>query len=190
MIIAVKEKDRVVVAISVLRDEDILTAKDATDIENLPIKFAEDGKLIAFGKAGRIADLFLYDEYFLKAEKTPFNMIKNVIPGMMKVMKDNKIDTSDNTYFDNTLIICDNEHLYSVYPDKSFFELDDYCSDPCEDDFIRSVMDATVGQPAEERIEKTISFLKKMNLTNAYPYVVVDTKDKRFKCVFESEGEK
>ena len=75
MIIAVKEKDRVVVGFTNCDVYTRLADADYIDEENVPLKFDEDGVLIGCASMDRRSDVLLYDEDFTKLEITPKSIV-------------------------------------------------------------------------------------------------------------------
>lgn len=76
MIIAIKEKDKIVIGYSNAESWGRLSEKDYVDEENVAIKFSEDGKLFACAEMNRRSDILLYDDEFLSKEITSKSIIR------------------------------------------------------------------------------------------------------------------
>ena len=80
MIIAIKEKDKVVIGYTNLDFWGRLTNKDYVDEENLAIKFSKTGKVFACPNMNRRSDILLYDEELLNLDVSPKSVVKEMIP--------------------------------------------------------------------------------------------------------------
>ena len=189
MIIAIKDKDRVVMACSNTDSLDGLTDMDYVDEENVAIKFSKSGKVFGFANMDRRSDMLLYDDVFMGLDITPQTIVKDVIPYIKCELKENDIPIAEDGNWQNALIICDNEHIYDIDPTFGFYEADDYVCHGYRVETLKSVLDATIGLPAEERILKAVSFASKLHKENLFPIVITDTKNKQFKRIYQGENE-
>ena len=187
MIIAIKEKDRVVIGYTMTDSWGKLSDKDYVDEENLPIRYTKDGKVLICCIMDRSSDKLLYDEALLNMEINPKSIVKDVIPYVKELLQkgDKRID--DKGKWGNSLTICDNEHIYDISPTFVFREVDDYVYHGCDSDEKIMVLDATKGCSAEERIIKTARFISKLCRESTFPWVITDTKSKQFKVIYEGE---
>ena len=87
MIIAIKEKDRVVLGYTNVDCWSRLAEKDYVDEENVAIRFSKNGKIFAFSALDGISDALCYDEEFLNLEITPRGIVREVIPYIKEKMK-------------------------------------------------------------------------------------------------------
>lgn len=189
MIIAIKEKDKVVIGYTNLDSWGRLTNKDYVDEENLAIKFSKTGKVFACPNMNRRSDILLYDDELLNLDVSPKNVVKEIIPYIKERLNDNDIPI-DKGDWKNALVICDNEHIYDIGPKFAFREVHDFvCHGYREAETIISVLDATPSISAEQRIIKAVSFASKVYKENLFPLVITDTKDRKIKVVYEGEFE-
>ena len=189
MIIAIKEKDKVVIGYTNLDTWGRLTNKDYVDEENLAIKFSKTGKVFACPNMNRRSDILLYDDELLNLDVSPKNVVKEIIPYIKERLNDNDIPI-DKGDWKNALVICDNEHVYDIGPKFAFREVHDFvCHGYREAETVISVLDATPSISAEQRIIKAVSFASKMYKENLFPIVITDTKDGKLKVVYEGEFE-
>ena len=79
MIIAIKEKDRVVVASIITENITQLSHNDFVNEDNRIIKITGD-TIYCFSTVGRYADLFLCDDNFFEFEVSPKSIVKDIIP--------------------------------------------------------------------------------------------------------------
>lgn len=188
MIIAIKEGDRVVIGHSIT-DWCRFTDKDYVDEENLAIKFSNTGKVFACADMNRRSDILLYDDELLNFEVSPKSVVKEIIPYVKDRLKENDIPI-DKGNWENSLVICDNEHIYDVGPSFEFREVHDFvCHGYREVDAIISVLDATPNISAEKRIIKAVSFASEIHKQNLFPLVITDTKEKALKIIYDGEFE-
>ena len=189
MIIAIKEKDKVVIGYTNLDSWGRLTNKDYVDEENLAIKFSKTGKVFACPNMNRRSDILLYDDELLNLDVSPKRIVKDIIPYIKERLKENDIPI-DKGDWKNALVICDNEHIYDIGPKFAFREVHDFvCHGYREVDAVISALDATPSMSAEQRIIKAVSFASKAYKENLFPIVITDTKDGKLKVVYEGEFE-
>lgn len=188
MIIAIKDKDKVVVAYSNTDILDGLTDADYVNEENIAIKFSPSGKVFGFAAMDSRSDMLLYDDVFMGLEINAKTIIKDVIPYIKCELKENNKPIDENGNWHNALIVCDNEHIYDINPTFHFYEADDYVCHGYRVDTIKSVLDATTNLSAEERIIKAVNFASKLHKENLFPIVITDTKSKKFKCIYKGEN--
>ena len=189
MIIAIKEKDKVVIGYTNLDSWGRLTNKDYVDEENLAIKFSKTGKVFACPNMNRRSDILLYDDELLNLDVSPKSVVKEIIPYIKERLKENDIPI-DKGDWKNALVICDNEHIYDIGPKFAFREVHDFvCHGYREAETIISVLDATPSISAEQRIIKAVSFASKVYKENLFPLVITDTKDGKLKVIYEGEFE-
>ena len=189
MIIAIKEKDKVVIGYTNLDSWGRITNKDYVDEENLAIKFSKTGKVFACSDMNRRSDILLYDDELLNLDVSPKSVVKEIIPYIKERLNENDIPI-DKGDWKNALVICDNEHIYDIGPKFAFREVHDFvCHGYREAETIISVLDATPSISAEQRIIKAVSFASKVYKENLFPIVITDTKDGKLKVVYEGEFE-
>ena len=187
MIIAIKEKDKVVIGYTNLDSWGRLTNKDYVDEENLAIKFSKTGKVFACSDMNRRSDILLYDDELLNLDVSPKSVVKEIIPYIKERLNENDIPI-DKGDWKNALVICDNEHIYDIGPKFAFREVHDFvCHGYREAETIISELDATPSISAEQRIIKAVSFASKIYKENLFPLVITDTKDRKIKVVYEGE---
>ena len=190
MIIAIKEKDKVVIGYSNLDSWCSLTNKDYVDEENLAIKFSNTDKMFVCSDMNRRSDVLLYDEELLNCEVSPKSIVRDIIPYIKERLKENDLYIDENSGWKNTLTICDNEHIYDIGPKFAFREVHDFvCHGYREAETIISVLDAMSSISAEQRIVKAVSFASKIYKENLFPLVITDTKDRKLKVIYEGEFE-
>ena len=182
MIIAIKEKDKIVVGYTNLDTWALFDKKDCVDPENVAIKFAENGDLYAFSSMGIRADVFLYDDNFFNIEVSAKNVVKEIIPYLKNSLSKNDIPVEKGCW-ENALIICKDNRIYDINPYFKFKEIDDYICHGFQTGILKSVLDETKNLPSEERIIKAIKFCGEIRNENFFPIVITDTQSKLFKVV-------
>ena len=187
MIIAIKEKDKVVVGLSNNDGWVGFPNSDYIDPENVAIKFSDSGKLFACADMNRRSDILLYDEEFLNKEITPKTIVRDIIPYIEKQLVKNDKPLDDDGRWRNALIICDNENLYDIDPMLGFYEADDYVCHGYRVEPLKSVLDETTNLSAEERIIKAVTFISELFKESLFPLIITDTKSKKFTYIYEGE---
>lgn len=193
MLIAIKEKlqegkSRVLLGITNTDFWRDMTDNESVEQENLPATFNTNGQLIAFIKMDRASDILMFDDEFLNKEITNKNIVKEIVPYIKQRFKNCNYKLNKECW-DNILTVCDNEHIYSLSPDFIFAESDFdtvhgnhyYCN------FLKQVLDNTIGEPAEERIVKAFKFCCKQTRDNCFPIVIFDTSTKQRKVVYKGD---
>ena len=89
MIIAVKDKDRVVIGYTLADTWGKLTDADYVDEENLAIRFSETGKIFACSDMNRSSDILLFDDDLINMEINPKTVVKEIIPYIKEKLKEN-----------------------------------------------------------------------------------------------------
>ena len=186
MIIAIKDKDRVVLGYLNTDRWSAMCENDYVDEENVAIKFTNKDTTFALCESDRRSDLLLYEDTFLNIDINPKSIVKEVIPYIKHQLKENDIPIKDGSW-ENALIICDNEHLYDVNTSFGFREIDDYVCHGYNMSVVKSALDSLVDLPAEERIIKAIKFVEKMYKIALFPLVLTNTKDKQLKTIYRGE---
>lgn len=189
MIIAIKEKDRVVLGYTNVDGWSRLAENDYVDEENVAMRFSKNGNIFAFSALDGISDALCYDEEFLNLEITPRGIVREVIPYIKDKMKAMNKSISEKGSWNNALVIADGTHIYDVSPMFDFFEADDYVCHGFHVDTCKVVLCSTVGQPAEERIVKAMKFVRELYKESLFPLVITDTKTKKFKYIYEKGEE-
>ena len=188
MIIAIKEKDRVVLGYSNSDFWSKLSEKDYVDEENVAIRFSNTGKLFAVADMERRSDILLYDDEFLRMDITAKTMTREVIPYIKKKLQCNGKLIDKDGCWGNAMVICDNEHVYDINPRFDFYEVYDYVCHGFKVETLKSVLDETTNLTAEERIIKAVSFTSKFYRENLFPLIITDTKNKQFKYIYGGES--
>ena len=182
MIIAIKEKDKIVVGYTNADVWTALTDSDYVDLENVAIKFTENGDLYGFINMGRKSDILLYDDKFFDIEVSAKNVVREIIPYIKESLRKNDIPIEKGCW-GNALIICKDNNIYDVNPYFKFKEVNDYICHGAFVGYLSSVLDNTTDLPSEERIIKAFKYTGKVNKENFFPIVITDTKSKQFKVV-------
>jgi hypothetical protein len=187
LIIAIKEKDKVVIGYTNLDSWDRLANEDYVDEENLAIKFSKSGNVFVCSDMNRRSDILLYDDELLNLDISPKSIVKEIIPYIKERMAENAIPIDEGAW-KNALVICDNEHIYDIGPKFAFREIHDFvCHGYREVDAIISVLDATSSMSAEQRIIKAVSCASKAYEENLFPLVITDTQERKLKIITEGE---
>ena len=186
MIIAVKDKDRVLIGFTnVDYYGGALCEEDYADAENVAIRFADDGSVLACADMRRESDVLLYDDRFVNGfESTAKDILRGRIPYMKALLEESGCPLEDG-HWKNALVICNNERIFVVDSHFGFLEAEDFACYGGRVEVVRSVLDDTAGLPAEERILKAVNFCKELFKESFFPLVIADTKSKEWKVIRE-----
>ena len=187
MIIAVKDKDRVVIACTITDAWRELADSDYVDDENLPIKITSSGKVFVCSNMNRFSDIILFDNEFLNMDVNPKNIVKEIIPYIKEKVQACNYSLDNEGRWHNAMVICDNEHIYDISPSFYFKEEHDYICHGYNVENLISALDELKGLEPEERIMKALSFVCRFEKTNFFPIVIIDTKNKQFKRIYKGE---
>ncbi|MBO7214273.1 MAG: hypothetical protein J6V66_02120 [Clostridia bacterium] len=187
MIIAIKEKDRVVVGFTNECWSGIFADKDYLDEDNIAIKFIGEDKIYAFANMNRASDILLNNQDFIDDEEVgAFDVPKYFIPFLKHQFKENGYSYKPDNW-DNALVLCNNSTIYVIEPSFGFYEAEDYACHGYNTEILKSVLDETKHLPAEERIIKAVSFSTKINKCDLFPLILADTKTRKFKYILKGE---
>ena len=185
MIIAIKEKDKVVIGYTNLDFWGRLTNEDYVDEENLAIKFSKTGKVFACPNMNRRSDILLYDDELLNLDVSPKSVVKEIIPYIKeKAGEENFISKGK---WENDFIVCKGNKIYGVDGDFVLREGTDFLMFGIGRDAVKGILNATKGLPARERIAKAIDFYGETTRSNYYPIAIVDTE--KFALEFLEKGD-
>lgn len=184
MIIAVKDKERVVFGYSNLQTMSRFSKVDYIEKENIPIKVSKNGNIFAFSMLNRESDLLLYDQAFLEMEVTPKNIVREIIPYIKKKLGEASCQIRDGEW-KNAIIISNGEHVYCIDEAFEFFEAHDYNIFSYSMDAFRAVLDETADMNPEQRIINAATFVGELYCGDLFPMVIIDTKDKEIKPVYD-----
>ena len=187
MIIAIKDKDKVVIGFSGMGGWSGFCDADYVDEENVPIGFSKTGKVWVMPSLCRDSDAVLYDDELISQEVAPKTIITDIIPAIRKKMS-HLGGLSKSGGWNQTLTICDDEHIYDINKAFSFYDADDYVCHGLYVELMRSVLDETKHLSAEERILEAFRFVGVYTRENVFPLIITDTKSKRLKK-FYNQGE-
>jgi len=181
MIIAIKEKDRVVVASIITENITQLSHNDFVNEDNRIIKITGD-TIYCFSTVGRYADLFLCDDNFFEFEVSPKSIVKDIIPYMYQKIKQEKgieDERWDDPNWGNTLTIINNNRIFDITPTFYFREESEFVCHGWDVEYIYDSLENTRTEKAEERIRKAIDLYDNLGKSNLYPFIVMDSRDSK-----------
>ena len=189
-IVAIKEKDRVVVGLSNVGFLVDMDSDDAIDEENLPIAFTPNGKLVAMARKGRAADILLSDDDFVVeiAKATPKTIVEKFVPAIKEKLREGGSHLKEGSWV-NAMLICDDEHIYGINPDFFVYEEKDYTLHGFNTSELRSVLDELADEPAETRIIEAFRFLGETLWEDCFPIVIADTKTRDYRVIRKKGAE-
>lgn len=182
MIIVIKEKKRVVLAVTVRDYRNMFAEEDYCDEENIPVKVAR--KRIYAMLPGNISDIYLnFDDITNDEEPTDENTTIGghieVLKGIYRIVNNlEKDDHCNGINLGTSLTIIENGRVYDINPSLRFKEVTDYVvhgyGTDCE--IVRTVLEKTKEEPAKKRIREAITMVDKVTTRKFFPLIVMDNK--------------
>ncbi|MCQ2409518.1 MAG: hypothetical protein MJ068_03115 [Clostridia bacterium] len=181
MVIVIKEKKRVIVAVSVRDCKKFFDEEDYCDEENVPLKVS--GKKIFVMMPGNISDVYLnlddtinYEEP--TDEETMIGFHVEVLKECYKSLNNLDDDNPCNGIrLYSTLTVIENGRVFDINPSLRFKEVTDFVvhgnSDDCE--VARATLEKTKSEPAKRRIREVMNALR-FSENKFFPIVVMDNK--------------
>ena len=190
MIIAIKENDRVIVGYTNADELTKLSEEDYIQEENTPMAFTADGNFVAFSSLCSASDMLISDDNFLALEVSPKAIINATIPYIkQRLIESKNSPDSDDGYWGNSIVYVDGARIFDIDPRFGFCEIDDMVLHGYDIYIIKSVIDATEGLSAENRITKACAFTSKLAKSSLFPLTIVDTKTREIKHIMKGEIE-
>ena len=178
MVIAKKDKDRVVVGINISDQLSYAAMSSYVLEDNIPFWKVKGEKncYVFCDNAGFAVNLLRYNDYVFKGITDVQSVAKNVIPKMRELLEKNDLIIRGKEWFGKLLIVKDNKIFtienYFVLSETNAIALNDVilatgCIEECE------------GKSAKESVLYTLRVLEKATRVSSFPAVVFDSKTKR-----------
>ena len=178
MIVGIKEEGNVVLAYSSFEWRKDVTGEDTVSVENAGVwKIKSNPHTIMGGVAATAeSDAFRYEEGIFSGEIDCGRLETEIIPAMEKFAEGKDYIGDENGRYDRFLI-AQNGRLFDITSEHVVSEVDSFIvSGGHGEDFIKSVLYATQGEPTIDRIRKAFEFAAWEKQSNCYPIAVMDTK--------------
>ena len=177
MIIAIKEKDKVVLAYSPFDYTTPVTSDDMALEENLGIWKVRGNPHTVMGNRGAFAetDAFKYEEKLFRGEINYDSLTDGIIPAMEK-FSEGKDYIGDEKGRYEEFFIAQKDKLFKITSEHLVMEIDSYAvSGGGAEDLAKGALHATEGQPVIDRIRKVFEFIARERQSVCYPISVIDT---------------
>ena len=176
MVVAIKEKDRIVAAYFPHHESLEETMIDPLHEENLPIRIFDD-KIVLFCNGGVGADCLLYDDELWQGEITPARLLKEVIPIIKSRGK--QYGFFGEGYWGNALVVLQDGRLMRIDPFFRVSEISDFLCHGRQPNYVNGTLLATKGEPAEQRILKATRLYGKAFRIAIEKVAVVDDQQRK-----------
>lgn len=187
MLIGIKEKDKVVLAFSSFDGYYPTTVDDMMRKDNVGIWKVGNNPhtIMGHGFISAESDAFRYEEHVFQGEINYDRLLHEIVPAMEEFVKEREyIGNEDKNRFDNFLI-AQNGRFFNVTPEHIVFEIDTHIviADSMVEDEAKSVLSATEGEPALDRIRKAFEFAAGTRQYDCYPIAVMDTATRKIRII-------
>ena len=190
MIVIFKEKQEIKIGYFVLGDSDLYpdcNEEDLVDVENVPMRFV-DGKFVAFCDTDVISDIVLYNDEFFKELDFNYKYVVIKAPGFFQSIVDElKRDKDD---FGQVCVLVSNGRCFAINADYEVREVEGVICYGAYREYVRSLIDDTVGLSVKERMEKIASLYYALLKMDVYPYVIMDANTGKGKVVYKGGKER
>ena len=188
MIVAIKDKDKVVVGVTFYDMSFLMSQADCIDAENLPVKILDNGNIVGSSCCDVVSDAVLFDPDLSTFAMDYKGIVTKLIPHLkQKFEKLGALNKSNG--FDNNFIICDNDNLIRVCSDFSVVECYEFACLGMGSSVMGTILTQTRHLSPEERILHAVSFVSKLYKEDAFPLAICDTKSKQFKYYYKGENQ-
>lgn len=185
MVIALKTKDRVIVATTIVDSIDDISTCDKSIQENLPYWKVRGTKdcFVFVDELKYSADVLRFHDFIFKNITDGNSIITDVVP-KMKMVLDGYFCTHDGKEWDSRLIIVKGTKIYTI--DRNFVvcEADEFAAHNYEY-YISGAMEECPDLPPEQRILFAVNHVCEINNAKLYPLTLVDTKTKKHKVIYQ-----
>lgn len=163
MLIVIKEQDKIVVGFANSEWAFPYTDADAMQLDNVPVKHlaGKKDRIVAFSVAGFLPDLIRYDDEVLENPTTAEEMKREIVP-MLKNMAEHFKRVNEDGDWQNSMVVVEGDKIFDVNITFAVREIVNYVCHGYNVELVESVLDATEGLPARERIIKAVTYHARM----------------------------
>ena len=179
MLIAIKDKDRIVAGLTMANMYVETTENDILLDDNIPFFKVRGNKncYVLISSACFAADLLRYNDFIFKDVTDGESVIKGVVPKMRALLEEYDQILDDKSWESNLVIIKDDK-AYSVNVYFVVEEISDYCAF-LDQRYIDGTMFDTQGLDPVERILTAVKTVSKTKFSQYFPLIVFDSKTKK-----------
>lgn len=187
MLIVIKEKNNVHIAIDAWGSCDCLTSEDMIHKENLPLWRVENVPNCLMATTGVSSfgyDLLRYRDLGLRTALTPRNLMTKICPKIKQTLAEfGQLNGSGENW--GGLLLARGGKAVHLYSDLSFFEIEESYAFGRDDEVARGVLLMTKGEPPLERIRKVCQMMESAYKYRAFPAVVMSTASNERTVLYE-----
>lgn len=183
MIIGIKDEGKVTLAYSLMDELTTLNTCDMLNEVNAGVWKVKRNPHTIMGCMFPSAESDAYRyENELFAGKIDFDTLcLDIVPAMEEFAKDKDYIGDEKDGFEN-LLIAQDDRLYRITSEHIVVEIDDYVVlSYSGEDMAKVVLHQTRGEPAIDRIKKTLEFIAAQRQCACYPIVVMDTASRKLR---------
>ena len=179
MLIVIKEKNNVYMAVSAWGTSDCISLADALHEDNLPL-WRVDGVpkclMAVTGTSSLGYDLLRYKDFGLRAALTPTNLITKIVPAMKSTLGEfEQLDKDGDNW--GGIIIAKGSKAYYLSCRFTYEEVEESLAIGRDATVARGALRLTRGMPAMERIREVLRMMETAYKYKQFPAVVMSTAD-------------
>lgn len=185
MIVAVKDRDRVLFAFSAFDTVYPVTVEDMANPENAGVWKVKGNPHTVMGCMFPSAetDAFKYADKLFWGDINYDTLTDFTVPAMERYAEGKDYIGDDKDRYEELLIAQDGK-LFKITSERLVLEADSYdVISNGVDEFVKSVMQATEGEPPMDRIRKAFEFSAAVRQSNCYPLLVMDTETRKIRTL-------
>ena len=177
MIIGIKEKGKVVLAVSTFDGFSPVHIGDMVLPENAGLWKVKGSQNTIMGCVFPTAesDAYRYEEALFQGEITGERLIDEIVPAMEEFARDKEYIGNDKGRFEEFLI-AQRDKLFRITAEHIVVEIDGFAAiSGMSEDIAKGVLYATEGEDGTARIRKVFEFAARERQCDPYPIAVMDT---------------
>lgn len=177
MLIIIKEKNNVHIALTAWGTADCICEADMLLEENLPLWRVENAPKCLMATTGVSSlgyDLLRYGDFHLRTALTPINLVTKIIPAMKEKLEAfDQLDKDGDNW--GGIVIAKGNKVYHLACDFCYEEIEESLAIGRDSDVARGALRMTRGLPALERIKEVCRIMETTYKYKEFPVVVMST---------------
>lgn len=176
MLIGVKDKRKVVLAYSACDIFNPVAPDDLRGPENIGLwrVIGNRHTVMGCGRPTAESDMIRYEPAVFRGELSYDRLLCDAVPAMEELAADKEYIGDDDGRYEEFLI-AQNDRLFMITFEHLVREIDDYAAISPDTELIKSVLHATEGEPALDRLRKAFDAVTREYRCKCYPITVIDT---------------
>ena len=185
MIVAIKEKDKVVLGVSICDACIDMTDKDLAHPDNLPLRKLRGTKdcYMAMDTISLLTDALRYNDSLYKDFDDQMSIIENLVSVTKKLCKVIS-PYFNNKEMENRMVIVKDNRLYSVDSFFNVWEVDDFLA-TTYDDYYMAAFETMKDLSKEDKIVEVSRKIERLKNRKLFPMTILDTSTGKKKVYYK-----